>query len=139
MSMSVFGEKTVIPSEEMLAGALADSMVMWEETRAHVAAICGDESGEWKFYSKKAGWSLVVKSGKRTILYLIPQDGYFKINFVFGEKAAAASMSYDLPKEVTNLIEKATPYTEGRSFMFDVKTQTDADAAKTLIKIKNAN
>ena len=139
MSLSIFGEKAVMPDEEMLAEALAGSKIFWDGLKSHVAANCGNFSEEWKFYSKKAGWSLVVKSKKRTILYLIPQDSYFKANFVFGEKAVAAAQSAGLPEWLLTQIAEAKPYVEGRSFMIDVRGETDADTARKLIAIKHAN
>lgn len=139
MPLSIFGDKAIMPNENMLTGVLADTKVLWDQIRNHAAAVCGNGSEQWKFYSKKAGWSLVVKSGGRTILYLIPLEGYFKVNFVFGEKAVRAAKTGGLPAPVLALIEEAAPYMEGRSFMFDVKTQTDAETASKLIDIKHAH
>jgi len=139
MATSIFDEKTVVPDETMLAEALAGSKLLWEEMKSHVVMVCGDIASEWKFYSKKAGWSLVVKSGKRTMLYLIPQKGFFKVNFVLGERAVAAALAAGLPETVIALIKDAVPYMEGRSVMFDVANEAEADTAKKLIEIKGVN
>ena len=139
MATSRFGEKTIFPNETMIAEALAESKTLWGDIKSHVTEICGDVATEWKFYSKKAGWSLVVKSGKRTILYMIPQNKFFKVNFVFGEKAVASAIASGLPKSVVALIESAVPYSEGRSFMFDVTNEKEVDTVKKLIAIKNSN
>ena len=137
MSLSFFGDKALMPNADMLAGALGNSKVLWDQIR-NAAAACGSAAEQWKFYSRKAGWSLAVKSGSRTILYLIPLEGCFKVNFVFGEKAVEAARTVGLPEPVLALIEAATPYTEGRSFMFDVQTAADVESAQKLIEIKNA-
>jgi len=139
MAASIFDEKTTPPDEAMITEALADSKTLWEDIKSHVELICGEQSSEWKFYSKKAGWSLVVKSVKRTILYLIPQKGFFKVNFVFGEKAVISALASGLPESLVALIKDAVPYAEGRSFMFDVTSKADSDTVKKLIEIKNAN
>ena len=139
MPLSIFGEKTAVPNEEMITRYLADSKALWDDIKGHVIANCGNVSEQWKYYSKKAGWSLVVKSGERTILYLIPQDDFFKVNFVFGEKAAAAAETTGMPESVIIQIREATPYIEGRSFMFDVKSKANAAIAKRLIDIKLQN
>jgi hypothetical protein len=81
----------------------------------------------------------VVKSNQRTILYLIPLDGSFKTNFVYGEKAVNAAMSAGLPADVTKEISEAKAYMEGRPFFFDVKTEKDVEIVKKLIDIKNKN
>jgi hypothetical protein len=138
-SLSIFGDKAMPPSEEALAGVLAGSKAYWDSIKSHVASECGDYSEEWKYYSKKAGWSLVVKSGKRTILYLIPLSGCFKANFVFGEKAVAAALVSGLPEPITALISQAAPYMEGRPFMVDITSESDARTVKRLIAIKETN
>jgi len=138
MSLSAFGEKATMPNEEMLAGALAGGKALWDKIQSDVEAVCGNTSAEWKYYSKQAGWTLVVKSGKRTILYLIPLEGSFKVNFVLGEKAVAAAAQHaGLPEAIVALLLEAQPYVEGRSFMFDVKAEADADVAAKLIEIKH--
>jgi hypothetical protein len=139
MSLSIFGDKDILPNEESLAGVLAGSKTSWDEIKNCVVAECGNYSEEWKYYSKKAGWALVIKSEKRTILYLIPLSGCFKANFVFGEKAVAAAQVSGLPEPIIALISEATPYMEGRSFMVDITSEADAQIVKRLIAIKNAN
>jgi hypothetical protein len=139
MSLSIFGEKAFVPNEEMLAGTLAGSRALWGGMIQHVAEVCGSSSGEWKHYSKKSGWSFVVSSGKRKIIYLIPQEGFFKVYYVLGDRAVAAAGAAGLPDWVLSLLAEATPYVEGRVLMFDVKTDADADIAKKLVGIKHFN
>jgi len=139
MSLSIFGEKAEAPTEDALAAALGESKTLWDDIKKQVESICGNYNDEWKFYSKKAGWSFVARSGKRTILYLIPQDKYFKLNFVLGDKAVAAAQDAGLPESIVALIMEATPYTEGRSFMFDICSLGDVDSVKKLISIRATN
>jgi hypothetical protein len=139
VSTSIFSEKTPVPDGEMLTGVLKGSKALWDDIKDHVASTCGNASEEWKYYSKKAGWILVVKSGKRTILYLIPLDSSFKANYVFGEKATAAAMTAGLPKHIIAQISEAKVHMEGRSFMIDIATKEEANVAKKLIDIKSKN
>ena len=139
MSLSIFGEKAEIPTEDALATALGESKALWGDIKKHVESACGNYNDEWKFYSKKAGWSFVVRSGKRTILYLIPQDKYFKVNFVLGDKAVTVAHDAGLPEAIVALIMEAMPYAEGRSFMFDIGSLDDVDLVGKLISIKAEN
>lgn len=75
-----------MPDNESLANVLGSTRSLWNRLFEY-AEEKSNALGEWRFYSKKAGWSYVVKSGKRTLFYMIPQDGYFKLTFVYGEKA----------------------------------------------------
>ena len=74
---------------------------------------------------------------KCSLIYLIPLDACFKVNFVFGEKAVAAAGDADLPDSIAALISQAKPYVEGRSFTFDIKTEADVDVVKKLVEIKH--
>ena len=139
MSLSLFGEKAEVPTEDALVSALGESKALWDDIKKQVESAYGNYNDEWKFYSKNAGWSFVIRSGKRTILYLIPQEKHFSVNFVFGEKAVAAVQNAGLPEAIIALIMEATPYTEGRSFMFDICSLSDVDLVGKLISIKAAN
>jgi hypothetical protein len=139
MSLSYFGEKSLVPNEKILTEALVDSKILWDSIKNGVASTCGETNEEWKYYSKKAGWTFIVKSGKRTILYMIPQDSFFKVNFVLGEKAVAAARTANLPDSIITLINEATSYVEGRSIMFDVKSDFDVSVVYKLIEVKHSN
>ena len=139
MSLSIFGEKAETPTEDALAAALGESKAFWDDIKKQIESACGDYSDEWKFYSKKAGWSFIVRSGKRTILYMIPQNKFFKVNFVLSDKAVAATQPVGLPEAIIDLIMGATPYAEGRSVMFDICSFDDVDSARKLIRVKTEN
>jgi hypothetical protein len=137
MSLSIFDEKALIPTEDMLSEALSDTRTIWNDALKLIDRTCGDLNTEWKYYSRSAGWTLVANSKKRKMTYFIPLKGFFKVNFVFGEKAVKEAKSADLPESVLLSISEARPYVEGRSFMIDMKTDTDIELFGKLLKIKN--
>ena len=139
MSLSVFGEKDLVPNDEMVGAELCGCKVFWDDIVDCITDTYEDVSGEWKYYSKAAGWSFVIKSGKRTLVYLIPLCGCFKANFVFGDRAVVATQTAGLPEPLVTLILDAKQHMEGRSFMIDIKTEADAEIAKKLIAIKDKN
>ena len=139
MSLSIFGEKALMPTDEMLAEALQQSQGAWTALQRHMAETYGPVSGEWKYYEKPSGWTFALKSGKRALLYFIPQEKAFKVNFVFGEKALLAARTAGLPEAVLTAIAEAKAYREGRPFMVDVAGEADIPVIKTLLKIKAAN
>ena len=139
MSLSVFGEKALVPNDEMLGAELCGCKAFWDDIVDYITGAYESVSGEWKYYSKAAGWSFVVKSGKRTLVYLIPVSGCFKANFVFGDRAVVAAQTAGLPDSLVTLILDAKQHMEGRSFMIDIKTEADAEIAKKLIAVKDNN
>ena len=136
MATSIFDEKAVIPNDEMVREVLANANEFWDKLKLHVVNNYNDIVQEWKFYSKKAGWSLIFKQNKRTLFYFIPCAGYFMIAFVFGEKAEKMAKQSYIPEHIKKTIASATPYIEGKSFFVDVKNEEDVDAVYTLLKIK---
>lgn len=139
MSLSIFGDKATIPKDEMLAETLSEAEILWKSVIEHIQSNYKNTSQEWKFYSKAAGWTLVIKTGKRTLTYLIPLKNSFKINFVFGEKAVEVAKQFDLPEPVITSILEAKQYMEGRSFMLDITKEEDIKTVQILLKIKNDN
>jgi len=139
MALSIFGEKAVIPNDELLTEALLDRKAIWDSITEHIENTYSKVNSEWKFYSKAAGWSFVVKSGKRTLIYLIPQENCIKVNFVFGERAVAEVQKSDLPQSLITVLLESKPYVEGRSVMLDIAELDEVEIVKKLLKIKNEN
>ena len=131
MAESIFAEKKVIPSEEVLSAALRDNRVLWNKT----VALSGG-SGEWKFYTKAAGWTYQVKQGKRALFYMIPKVGSFRLIFVYGKRAVEAAKSAGLPEQVMKDLLEAKVYAEGRSISVTVNGDTDMYTVQKLLTLK---
>lgn len=136
MSTSFFGEKAVVPNDMMLDIALLESKLLWDDLDSRISNDYSDVNKEWKFYSKKAGWSLIFKQKNRTLLYFVPLAGYFKVWFVFGDNAINTAKQAALPKHVHEAICTATPYVEGTLFDVEVKEAKDLDTVRMLLEIK---
>lgn len=136
MATSIFGEKELIPGELDLAEALGGAKAVWDRLERETVETFAGTRKEWKFYSKKAGWSLVFKTKDKTLFYLIPCKEMFKVWLVLGEKAVRAAAEAPLPGEVAEALRSATAYAEGTSFGLDVKAEEDLEAVRTLLAIK---
>lgn len=136
MTTSIFDIKELIPDDH-LSEALGDSKKLWDQLEIHILENLADIKKEWKFYSKKAGWALVFKKKNRTLLYLTPSKDYFKVWFVFGEKASSYAKETGLPQYIIDAIFSAIPYVEGRLFSVDVKDDEHLSHVLYLLKIKD--
>lgn len=136
MALSVFDNKKVIPGDKDVANVLEHSGMVWDKLKKYVYEACGDVSEEWKHYSKASGWTLLLKHGKRTILYLYPSKAFFTVLFVYGEKAVERALNSKLPQDTVDRILEAKPYMEGRSFQVEVRSIEDLAVIKELIGIK---
>jgi hypothetical protein len=102
-------------------------------------ASLGVTEREWHSYSRKAGWSLKTKRGERTIAYLLPHAGGFRVALVFGDKAIAAIRAGGFPQSVIDLIDAAKRYAEGTGIRLDVSSAADVALVGRLVAVKLAH
>lgn len=136
MSESVFSEKSKKPREFELNNALGNASMVLKEIKCHLCEEFGSAEWDWKFYSKKAGWTLSCTALKRRVFHLIPRNEYFTIVFTYGVKATENSLMSPLPDYVKHLIREAKTYAEGTSFRLDIQNFEDVSTVKMLIQIK---
>jgi hypothetical protein len=135
MSPNAFIGKTVSPTDDELSAQLGAVRALWNELLAELALPIQ----EWHSYSPKAGWSLKLKLGKRTILYLAPCHGSFRVAFVLGAKAVEAARQSNLPKAVLKIIDEAPRYAEGTGVRLEITERKHLAAVKKLAEVKLAN
>ncbi len=100
----------------------------------------GIACGDWKSVSpKKYGWALRPALKKRTILYLGPCEGCFRVSFVLGDKAVTAARASGLPKGLLKEISEAKRYAEGTGVRLIVRKPEDLASVRKLVEIKLAN
>jgi len=119
MAVSVFEDKSVIPDDNMIADALAESFALWIGLKSYVEESFPDVRGEWKNYGKSSGWVFKLLSKKRNLLFFIPKNECFRLRFGISEKVAPCIEAADLPETIKEAVRIATPYTEGRSIDCD--------------------
>jgi hypothetical protein len=136
MDISVFTDKENIPTQNELKVALGCNFQLWNEIRQYVLEKYQYTIEEWNFSGVKYGWSFRMKDKKRTILYFLPREKYFKIAFVFGQKASDAIMETKVAAEIKSELQLAKVYAEGRGIRLSVKDERILADIKTLIDIK---
>jgi hypothetical protein len=139
METSVFTDRSKKPDGKRLVKALGKSGPHWTAIKAHITKKHGEALEEWKYYGPKAGWVLKVLLKKRNLFFLTPLKGYFRVAFVFGDKAALAVEKSRLRAAVRKDLREARRYAEGRALRLEVKSPQDATSVKKLIDIKIAN
>src|SRR5206468_12597255 len=102
MTPNAFIGRTKAPGDEELSAELGAARGLWDQLVGELGL-----TGEWHSYSVKAGWSLRLKSGKRTVVYLTPCRGCFRVSFAMGEKAIAAAKEAGLPASVVKILDEA--------------------------------
>lgn len=139
MSASIFDDKNKKPTDKKLKDALGKTYNLWEETKKHIKEEYGKVIEDWKFYNVRSGWLLKTLLKKRNLFFFIPLKGFFKLSFIFGDKAVGAVQKSDLPENIKTTLKNAKKYMEGRGLSIGVKTSEDVEIAKKLIEIKVNN
>lgn len=129
-------DKNAIPGTTEIAVALGATNSLWHEIEAHATKSCAGLVGEWNYGGAKFGWSYRLKVKKRVIIYLLPRDGYFKVAFVFGDKAVDAICGDDIGQSIKDELTCAKKYAEGRGIRLDVKNSAIIGDICKLIHIK---
>jgi hypothetical protein len=135
MSPNAFIGRTKPPTDDELSSELGAARVLWDELITELAL----PTQEWNSYSPKAGWSLKLILKKRTILYLAPCHGRFRVAFILGAKAVEAARQSKLPKAVLKIIDEAPRYPEGTGVRLEIAARKDLAAVKKLAEAKLAN
>ena len=124
MSEILFDDKNFIPDDKALAEKLGSTYNYWVEIQDFVKEKYEDTTEEWKFYGKKYGWQLKTFLKKRNLFFLIPYQSYFKIVFVFGDKAVTEIEDSDISEDLKSVVINAKKYAEGRGLPIDVNDET---------------
>jgi hypothetical protein len=135
---NAFIGKTSLPTTKEIVTALGSTADLWKQLVDWLAEQ-GVAEEEWKSSSPKYGWSLRLKLKKRTIVYLGPCAGCFRVAFVLGDRAVAAARQSGLAKSTLKLLDEAPRYAEGTGVRLMVKAPKDLAAIRKLALIKLAN
>ena len=136
---NAFIGRTAKPTDDELAAALGPAKPLWDGLVGDLAAEHGVADAEWSSYSPKAGWSLRMKRGKRTIVWLSPHEGCFQVTFILGGKAVAAARECGLPARILKALDEAPKYPEGTGLRLLVKGPRDIPAIGKLAAVKLLN
>ena len=136
MTASIFDNKLVEPDDNMLTHELGKSKEYLDSICEFIDNEYGDLKPEWKFYSKKSGWILKLFNKKRNVLFIVPNSGYFRTAFTFGDKASNSIMASSLPNNIKEELKSVKKYSEGRTIQLEIKSKTDLKNILQMIKIK---
>ncbi len=137
--ISVFVDKTVKPTEKDLTEKLGAKHKLWRGIHDLVLSKYPEGFAEWNYPGKKYGWSYRIKDKRRAIIYFLPRDKYFKVAFVFGDKAMTKIMRSNVSERIKKELNEARKYVEGRGIRIEVKNESIIPDIEQLIEIKLSN
>jgi len=139
MDTPLFTDKTKTPSRKDLLAALGKNFERWEEIEKIVYQKYPAAIAEWNFPGEKYGWSFRMKDKKRAILYFLPGNQFFRVAFVFGQKAVDKIMDSTISEAIKTELQAARVYAEGRGIRIEVKKKKVIKDISAMIDIKLAS
>jgi hypothetical protein len=121
MDQSIFMNKAIIPNDKDVQIELGKTYTFWKEIIDFVVLKYPKTAMEWSYPGSKYGWSFRMKDRKRVIIYLLPRENYFKVAFVFGQKAYELILDSPISESIKTELVAARVYAEGRGIRMDVK------------------
>ncbi len=137
--ISIFQDKTITPTNRDLVEKLDSTYELWTQVQDFVLSKYPNGLSEWNYPGKKYGWSFRIKDKRRAIIYFLPRNKYFKVAFVFGQKATDIIMDSDISSDIKSELMQARKYAEGRGIRIEILNETRISDIKKLIEIKLAN
>ena len=136
---SIFTDKEITPTEAQLKTALGETYDHWQTLANHTISLYPEAVTQWHYSGEKFGWSFRISDRKRVLVYLLPRDQFFKVAFVFGQKATDAVLKSDIADSIKNELITAKPYAEGRGIRITFTNESQLNDIKQLIAIKISN
>ncbi len=136
MDTSIFMDKSQKPSDKDLKSGLGKTYAIWSLVSEYVNSKNSLFINEWNYPGVKYGWSFRIKDKKRAIIYLLPRKDYFKVAFVFGQKATDEINESNVSEGIKEELRTARVYAEGRGIRIDVKSKEIFKDIKQLVDIK---
>ena len=129
-------DKSSMPTIKDLETALGSTYKLWKNCIDFTKHVYPEVVEEWNYSGDKFGWSFRLKDKKRVLVYLLPRDKFFKVAFMFGQKATDAIFESPISENIKSEIRSAKVYAEGRGIRVDVKNKSVIHDIEKLIEIK---
>jgi hypothetical protein len=136
---NAFVGKVTKPTTAEVGVALGSSASAWTQLVEEFATRYDVAIQEWKSYSPKYGWSLRLLQKKRTIIYLSPCQGCFRVTFILGNRAVKFLQHGNPSKILTKLIADAPRYPEGAGVRLTVRGTREMAVIRKLAEAKLAH
>jgi hypothetical protein len=136
---NAFAGRATEPTDAELKKALGRLKPVWDGLIGDLAAEFAVAGREWKCYSAKTGWALRMFRGKRTIAWMAPCAGCFRVSFILGDRALVAARECGLSAAGVRALDEAPRYAEGTGVRLVIRGPQDLATVKKLAVVKIEN
>jgi hypothetical protein len=132
MSIGCFTDKQKPPQPDEINKAIGACLPLWDEMLVHLRETYRLRE-ELKFlYGKNCGWGFRFQVKSKLLACLYPARGRFTVQVILNPAEVEAALAMNLEEAVTQAIEAATPYPEGRWLFISVESQ---DSLRDIIRL----
>jgi hypothetical protein len=136
MSIGAFVEKKHQPTEEEIHQVIGAKLSVWEELIRYIREHYPSDE-DFKFlYGKKYGWALRFRKRGQLLTSLYPTEGGFTVQINLGPDAIDQTRNMELGENIRGVIEKATPYPEGRWLFIPITSEDDVRDIHQLLALR---
>ena len=136
MEPIVLTDPNVQPTEELIFSIIGENSLYWQQIVDYVYENHFDITEEWRFYNDGKSWLYRALRKKKTLYWIGVIKDTFRISFWFGDKAAPAIESSDLPESIKEGFRNAKRYAHSRSISIEMQTPEDFETVVKLIELK---
>ena len=127
-------ERPPHPEDSDLAERLGPICGLWMALRDELTDRYA-LTGRWVYGGARYGWSCRMERGKSGI-YLIPDDGAFRVGVALSDASRQQALAGDLPPEIHEALANSTRAMEGWPVRVTVRTAADVAAVLRLAEFK---
>jgi len=100
MDKPLLRDPNIQPTKEVLANALGNSYLVFEELMEIITDAKYALVPIWNYYKDGNAWLCKVCYKKKTVFWLSAWDGFFKTGFYFTEKNSQGVMELNIEKSI---------------------------------------
>jgi len=135
---SAFLDRKSPPSQRQLPRVLGRAAPVWEELLGQLAQAHAPLVRSWSYSGKSHGWLLKLQRHGKTLVYLIPCEGFLVASLALREPAHAAALAEQWPADVRRALLGAPSFAEGRSVKLELRASADLAPVRKLVALKLA-
>ena len=123
-------KKPAAPSDTELKRMLGESFAEYQ----NLLELTAPYPHEWMFYGPKYGWKIKIIGKGKVLLYLTPQENYFRLGFAVRDAERDALLKSKLPDVNKEELKSAKRYPEGYPLLLGVSKKDDMKTVRLVVE-----
>jgi hypothetical protein len=123
-------KKLKAPTDAELKRMLGESYAEYQ----NLLELTAPYPHEWMFYGPKYGWKIKIIGKAKVLLYLTPQENFFRLGFAVRDAEREALLKSKLPDATKEQLKLAKRYPEGYPLLLGVSKKDDMGKVRLVVE-----